>query len=134
MLNKTVPFYTLLLFFLWFLNPNIVAQTKDSIRKINLGTNFTIKTNETVLVHNSFFFTFDGHSHKMIYENTESPLIINIKYKIRFPQPEKEIEKSYYMFGDTPFIWRWKNYLFVVIKYEYGEMMEMKICADNSQD
>ncbi len=134
MQHKTFLFNSLFLFFLWFQNLNTMAHTKDTIQKINLDKNFTIKNNETVLVQNSFFFTFDGHSHKMVYENTESPLIINVKYKVRFPQVEKEKEKNYYMFGNTPFVWRWKNYLFVVIKYEYGTTMEMKICADGSQE
>ena len=111
-----------------------MANPKDTLQKIELGTNFTIKNNETVLVHNSFFFTFDGHSHKMVYENTVSPLIINVKYKVRFPKEEKEKEKGYYMYGDTPFVWRWKNYLFVIIKYEYDTTMEMKICADDAQE
>lgn len=132
--HKKFLFISLFLFFLWFQNHNTMANTKDTIRKINLDKNFIINNNETILVDSRFFFTFDGHSHKMVYENTVSPLIINVKYKVRFPKEEKEKEKSYYMFGDTPFVWRWKNYLFVVIKYEYGTTMEMKICADDSQE
>lgn len=131
---KTILFNTLILFFLSFQNHNTMAQIKDNIKKINLGTNFTIKANETVLVHDSFFFTFEGHSHKMVYENSESPLIINVKYKVMFPQLEKEKEKGYYMDGGTPFIWRWGNYLFAVIKYDYNNTMEMKIYADSPQD
>lgn len=131
---KTILFNTLILFFMPFQNNNTMAQTEDNTKKINLETNFIIKAKETVLVHNSFFFTFEGHSHKMVYENSESPLIINVKYKVRFPQVEKEKEKGYYMYGETPFIWRWKNYLFVVIKYDYNNTMEMKISADSPQD
>jgi hypothetical protein len=66
--------------------------------------------------------------------SSNSPLMINVKYKIEWPSKENELEKTYYVVGKPPFIWRWKNYLFVVISYEYDELMEMKICKDNFEE
>lgn len=100
-----------------------------------LDQTFIIKAQETILIDNSLLFTFIGHSHKMTYENSPpSPLLINVKYKQILPSKNDEIEKTYYMYDKEPFVWRWKNYLFVVSKYEYGDRMEMKVCLDNAEE
>ncbi len=118
---------------LCFQNINLMAQNKTQIRKIKFETSFTINTNETVLIDDELQLTFAGHSHKDVTKEMGlSPLLIMMHYGSLLT--EKEVDKTYMITMNTPFVWRWDKYLFVVTKYKYNETMEMKVCRDNETE
>lgn len=121
--HKTVTFNVQILLFLSLLNFNTMAQ-ENKIRKIELATNFTIKWDETVLIDNNLFFTFDGNSHK-IGDNIPQPLI-HVKFRLK--EKLEEETKSFFV-NET--IWLWGNYVFNVIKCDqgppYSKIMELKV-------
>lgn len=96
---------------------------------IKIDTIFTIKKGEKVFIDNTLELKFSGHSHKSVMANgPKSPLMISLEYQEE--DSDDTERKTYYKYDELPFIWRWKNYLFVVMNYKYGDFMEMKVSYD----
>lgn len=107
----------------------------NMIKNANYNTIYTVLKNETLvfeygLEENGFQFTFLGHSDKRpYYENDKVPTIINVKYKFN----GKIEEKSYSRHDAMPFVWRWKNFLFVITQSKFNEMIKVKVCEDSDE-
>ncbi len=106
-----------------------LAQNRE-MQKIRPETFFVIHASETVLVDDELQLTFVRHSHKDVTEQMgASPLLVSIAYKNI--STNDEASKTYLWESKPPFVWRWKAYLFVVTKYDYNAMMEMKVFRDS---
>ncbi|NVO02365.1 MAG: hypothetical protein HXX09_06640 [Bacteroidetes bacterium] len=116
----------LILIVLIFCSSFIYAQTKTTITKPKFDELFTIKKNDTLSFSDGLRISFLGHGSKIAEEGVEVPLILVMHYSVG----SLSKEKIYSLFGRLPYVWSWKNYLFVVTEFEYDASMKMKVAMD----
>ena len=117
---------TIFIFTLIFFSINSFAQVKKENNKAKFDELFTIKKNDTLSFSDGLRISFIGHGSKIAEQGQEVPLIIVMHFSVdNFSE-----DKTYSLFGDVPYVWSWKKYLFVVTEFEYDSKMKMKVAMD----
>lgn len=110
---------------------NLRAQDSPQKSTLKFDDLFTVVVNKPIIVSGELELVFSGHSHKISsYPDPSAPLLINMQYK-NLINNKPVLKTEYVVASKLPYLWRWKEYLFLVTKYEYNESMEIKVCRDN---
>jgi hypothetical protein len=88
----------------------------------------TIRKNESIQLDSVTKMMFLYHSHKKtLVDGPPSPLITYIYYVVSGKSEEKQYNIDFDPEKKFKSGWKWKNYIFVLGKYEYDEFMELQI-------
>lgn len=91
---------------------------------INFGQEFKINRGEKIMIDKELTFEFLYHSHKMVYPEENSPLVIG--YVITDIAGNRK-ETSVNLFLETTKSWALDKYKFELRDYVYGEYMMLVV-------
>ncbi len=66
---------------------------------------------------------FEGHSHKSVGPETESPLMVALTYRVG----TQSIESNLNLFPPREAEWQWERWSFRLVDYDYGAWMELEV-------